>query len=250
MKRIVLVLVLVSLTAALFAQGAAARTSPYHAKLTACHTSDDAVSGSLEVDASVTPIRGTVRMGLRFELYRRAAGSPHFRRASAPRLFMWRRSGVRPPSYDVNQIVNGLTAPAVYRMRVGFRWYGRHGRVLATRYRDTRLCRQPDRRPDLRVVSLVAAADNPTHYSAVIENHGASAAGAFTAELRSQGAMIESAAVEPLAAGGKKTIEFDGPVCAGTAAPSVVLDTRGEDTGGEVKESNEHNNRARARCSA
>lgn len=243
MKRILPALMLVSLFAALSAQAAAARTSPYHAKLAACHTSNDAFSGSLEVDAAVTPIQGTVRMGLRFELYRRAAGSPNFRRASAPRLFIWRHSGVRAPSYEVNQIVDGLTAPAVYEMRVGFRWYGRHGRVLATRYRTTRLCHQPDRRPDLRVLNVVPDPGNPTHYSAEIENAGASAAGAFTAELRSQGAVIESAAVAPLGAHGKTTIEFDGPACAGDMAPTVVLDSRGE-----ISESREGNNRGKAVC--
>lgn len=240
MKRILLALMLASFAVVASAQAATARTTPYHAKLAACHTSDDALSGSLEVDASVAPIRGTVRMGLRFDLYRRAAGSPRFYRASAPRLFMWRRSGVRAPSYDVNQIVDGLTAPAVYEMRVGFRWYGRNGRVLATRYRTTRLCHQPDRRPDLRVLNVVPDPGNPTHYSAEIENAGASMAGAFTAELRSQGALIESAVVDPLAAHAKTTIEFDGPACAPGVAPNVALDTRGE-----VKESNEHNNRAR-----
>ncbi len=246
MKRIVLVVVLVSLTAAFFAQGAAARTSPYHAKLVACHTSNDAVSGSLEVDASITPIRGTVRMGLRFELYRRVGGSPYFRRASAPRLFMWRRSGVRPPSYDVNQVVDGLTAPAVYEMRVGFRWYGRHGRVLATRYRETHLCRQPDRRPDLRVVSLVAAPDNPTHYSAVIANSGATAAGPFTAELRSPGTVFQSFPVGSIPAHSTVTREIDGgPACVGDMGPNLVLDVDGA-----VTESNEHNNRARATCPA
>lgn len=242
MKRILLVLMLASFAVALFAQAAAAAgATPYHAKLAACHTSDDAVSGSIEVDASVTPIPGTVRMGLRFDLYRRAAGSPHFRRAYAPRLFMWRHSGVRPPSYEVNQKVDGLTAPAVYEMRVGFRWYGRHGRVLATRYRDTRLCRQPDRRPDLRVLSVLADPGNPTHFTVQVENHGATAAGASTAELRSQGQVIESGPVDPLAAHATTSIEFDNvPACAGGVSSSVLLDT-----GGVIAESNEHNNRAR-----
>jgi hypothetical protein len=247
MKRTLLVLVLALFAAALFAQVAAARSTPYHAKLAACRTSDDAASGALEVDASVTPIRGTVRMGLRFDLYRRAAGSPHFRRADAPRLFMWRRSGVRPPSFAVNQAVDGLTAPAVYEMRVGFRWYGRHGRVLATRYHDTRLCRQPERRPNLRIGVAQEDPDAPGTYYVHVRNTGLTAAGGFDVAFRpgDDATLQQVQRVVGLAPGQVAKLTFGGPVCAGATRPSIVVDL-----GAEVTESNEGDNRRFARCGA
>jgi hypothetical protein len=247
MKRLILILVLASFAAALFAQAAAAHITPYHAKLAACRASDDAASGSLEVDATVAPIRGTVRMGLRFDLYRRAGGSAHFHRAEAPRLFMWRRSGVRPPSFAVNQAVDGLTAPAVYEMRVGFRWYGRHGRVLATRYRDTRLCRQPDRRPNLRIGVARENPEGPGTYDVHVRNSGLTAAGGFDVAFRpGDDATLEQVTrVAGLAPGEVKKLTFGGPVCADATRPSILVDP-----GFEVAESNENDNRRRASCAA
>jgi hypothetical protein len=244
MKRIFLVLVLASFGAALFAQAAAAHTTPYHARLAACRTSDDAVSGSLEVDASVSPIRGSVRMGLRFDLYRRAAGSPRLRRADAPRLFMWRRSGVHPQSYAVDQAVNGLTAPAVYEMRVGFRWYGRHGRVLATRYRDTRLCRQPDRRPNLRIGIAQEDPDAPGTYYVHVRNSGVTAAGSFDVAFRPSGdALQQTQPVDGLAPGQVAKLTFGGPICSSATRPTIIVDPDGR-----VTESNEGDNHRLAQC--
>lgn len=241
MKRFLLILMLVCLSAGLVAQTAGA-SSRYGARLAACRTSEDAQSGSLEVDATVAPIPGSVRMGLRFDLYRARHAGGRFFRVPAPRLSMWNRSGAHRASYSFAQEVKGLGAPAVYEMRVGFRWYSRTGRVLLTRYRATKLCHQPDRRPDLQVSSVTADAQNPTHYEAVLTNTGLTAAGPFSAVLRSRGQPLFGQTVplaSGLAAGESVTVGFDGPACGpGDTAPVVVVDS-----GDEVRESREGNNR-------
>jgi hypothetical protein len=163
---------------------------------------------------------------------------------------MWRHSSLRVKSYEVGQAVDGLTAPAAYEMRVGFRWYGRHGRVLATRYRITRLCRQPDRRPDLRVglvtTSVSSDPQNPVHYEAELYNAGLSDAGPFDTVLRSRGAIVGGPArVAGLAAQATVSVGFDGPPCTSTTAPVIAVDS-----GGEVSERHEGNNRVRVRCAA
>lgn len=82
-------------------------------------------------------------MGMRIELLEQTPGQAGYRQVNAPGLGVWRSSeaGVKIYRY-VKQITN-LSAPAVYRAVVHFRWTGEKGRVLKRAELRTAKCAQP-----------------------------------------------------------------------------------------------------------
>jgi len=55
------------------------------------------------------------------------------------------------PSYEIDKGVDNLQAPASYQLRVGFRWYNARGKVVRTAHRLTKICHEPDLRPNLAI---------------------------------------------------------------------------------------------------
>jgi hypothetical protein len=201
-----------------------------------CQHALDPPARAVAITAVMRPLRGTQRMQLRFQLLSKAKDATSYSFVSGGDLGTWinpanptlgQRSG------DVwilhKQVVNLLVAPAAYRFRVWFRWLGAHGRVLGTAERDSDVCRQPELRPDLQVVSItvepVTGRPNVNRYVAVIRNAGATDAGPFEILFTPGGALpVQTASVTGLAAHTQMHKGFLGPVCSAANATTVTAD--------------------------
>lgn len=247
MKRLLLIVVV--LGAALFPSAGQARayasSTVYQARVVACVPSLSAYGRHFKAEGVIRRMPGALRVGLRFDLFERPEGAHRFSRLAADGFGIWQ---ISDPGYDliVRKDVHNLPAPAAYYMRVTFRWYGHHGRILAQRQRATRTCFEPDMRPDLRVRAVTASTrpDGSTRYLAVIRNAGLTRAGSFDTVLQSAGMTVAGPTLtEGLAAGATVTVSFAGPACTSSAPPVVVVDPDKR-----VNERDEQNNSRPATC--
>jgi hypothetical protein len=209
---------------------------------------------AVSVTAEMRPVTGTQRMQLEFVLLSQAPGASSFTAVPGPGLGVWgsppdptlgQRSGDR---WIVHHPVADLTAPAVYRFSVSFRWIGHGGRVLADATRQSHTCNQPEMRPDLYVQSFVAHAiaghPNIDQYLAVIGNQGGGAAKNFVVQF-TDGAKVVTRTIALLGKGSTKTLTLQGPLCVTGAPPTLALDSTTV-----VDDSNRANNSATATCPA
>jgi len=256
-----LLVVLATAVAASAATVASASSAPtYSARLSGCFRSLDPSRRAVDVDAAMyARVPGTRGMAIRVELFERRAGETRFRRLPRDgrgKLSTWHaypRPVANPETlfeYSLDVSLERRTVPAVYRFRVGFRWYGRHGRLLRQRFQTTGNCLQPDMRPDLRVRSITVVpprtAGGSTRYEAVIRNAGLSRTSSFNALLQSGGMTVPGQTrtlAGGLGPGATVTVSFSGPACAADAAPVVVLDPDNR-----VDERDEKNNSRAAIC--
>jgi hypothetical protein len=219
-----------------------------------CQRALDPPARAVSVTAEMRPVTGTQRMQLEFVLLSEAPGASSFTTVPGPGLGVWgtppdptlgQRSGDR---WIVHHPVADLTAPAVYRFSVSFRWIGHGGRVLADATRQSHTCSQPELRPDLYVQSFVAQAiaGHPKidQYVAVIGNQGGGPAKNFVVQF-TDGAKVLTRTIALLGKGSTKTLTFQGPLCVTGAPPTLVLDSTTV-----VDDSNRANNSATATCPA
>jgi CARDB protein len=123
--------------------------------------------------------------------------------------------------------VRALRAPGAYRASVRFRWYDADGRVVRRAGRRTRLCRQPDPRPDLQAATLTAApglGPATVTYLLTVRNAGRGAAGPFAVGLTTAGMPQSPVVVSGLAPGESRVVELAGPRCAPGSTVRFVLD--------------------------
>jgi hypothetical protein len=115
----------------------------YSATLEQCVTSAVAMQRSVTFTGQMVATPGVQRMAMRIGLLEHNAGQPGYHQVTAPGLGVWRGSeaGVKIYRY-VKQITN-LSAPAVYRAVVHFRWIGEKGHVLKRAELRTARCAQP-----------------------------------------------------------------------------------------------------------
>jgi hypothetical protein len=219
----------------------------YQAPLVSCTTGLNATQRSLEVDAAMRPVAGATRMGLRFDLLQRTSQSTGFQRVTGPGLGVWKRSHTGVPSYEVDKGVDNLAAPATYQLRVGFRWYGTGGRVLRTVHKLTKLCREPDLRPNLTVRNVLVG--TPVNnggrwvYTVAVRNKGGGAAGPFNVSYSPPGAPVQTLPIAGLGAGATSRVTFSGPACNSASPPAFTADSSNQ-----VAESDEADNSAVATC--
>ena len=72
-------------------------------------------------------------MAIRFDVCEKRPGTKSFTRGQAIGYGTWIRESLpHHRIYTYLRTVNNLDAPATYRVRVGFRWYGKHGKVRKT----------------------------------------------------------------------------------------------------------------------
>ena len=200
------------------------------------------------------PIKGTAHMQLEVELFVSTATSPAFSNLPGTNLDTWLSPqdpnlGQRPGDTWVEQHpVANLAAPAAYRFSISFRWLGSSGQVLKTVTRLTRVCHQPELRPDLAVQSFTAApvAGHPNidQYTAVIANQGGGPAKDFEIQF-TDGSKVVTRTIAFLGKGASRTVTFAGPLCVSAAPPTLVLDPSGA-----IDDSNRANNTATATCPA
>ncbi len=219
-----------------------------------CQHALEPVQRLISVVAVMRPVTGTKRLELRFDLIAKgpaAAASGYVRGGD---LGTWISPpkqpitlGTRPGDvWSLNHPVADLPAPATYRFRVTFRWLGADGRVVAETVRESAKCFQPELRPDLQAVSLVAKPipNKPKRdsYIATITDAGFTGAGQFDVEF-ADGTSITSHVVPRIKAHQTLTLSFEGPACNASAPPTMTIDPTEQ-----VDDYNRTNNSLTANC--
>jgi hypothetical protein len=234
---------LACLAAAATAAGpAAARAAEQHrpplkARLASCTTGAAAGARTATFTAGMPAVAGTARMWIRFDLLQRMPGEAEFAPVTLPAWGRWERSEPGRAGFIYTKTVNALRAPGAYRARVRFRWYDGNGRLLRRAQRLTKICRQPDPRPDLRAGALSRAdglGPGSATYLLTVQNAGHGAAGPFDVVLTTGGMPEPAVRVAGLDAGASRVVSVPGPACSAGAAVRFVLDA-----GAAVAESHE-----------
>jgi len=91
----------------------------------------------------MTTIAGATRMEIRIQLQEQAAGETQYRTVTAPGLGSWRASAPGVKIYTYIKQVTNLSAPALYRGSVGFRWLNAKDHVIKVEELHTASCEQP-----------------------------------------------------------------------------------------------------------
>jgi hypothetical protein len=120
-----------------------APTSAASASVEQCVPSANQLERSVTFATQMTALPGTQRMAIEIDLQERSPTDLAFHTVLAPGLGVWRQSetGVKIYKY-VKQLTN-LTAPAVYRALVHYRWFDERGRLMRRAQRTTDTCVQP-----------------------------------------------------------------------------------------------------------
>jgi hypothetical protein len=236
-KRFAAVLVVVGAAfGAVSASSVGASQSPRaRVKGLVCQHALDPPARGVAITAVMRPVNGTIKMRVRFQLLRKRKGAAGWGYVSGGDLGRWISPGnatLGQRSGDVwivhKQVVN-LAAPAAYRFRVSFKWFGAHGRVLGTTTRVSAVCSQPELRPDLLVQSIsvqsVMGHPHENRYVAAIRNAGTTDAGPFEILFTPGGALpTRTVSLPGLAAHSQVRRSFLGPVCSNAAATTVTVD--------------------------
>jgi hypothetical protein len=201
--------------------GFPAAASAEGVKLLACVPALEGKERSASFEARMRLARGSERMQVRFTLQVDEDDRGDWRRVVAPGLDDWLSSDPGVTLYSYAKTVQNLSAPAAYRMVVRFRWLDAGGAVLARSRGTSRVCRQPDLRPDLGPVRIDAVDGG---YAVTLRNAGRTAAGPFAVTLSAGEEPLEPLTVPALAAGGRTVLTFARPACAAGAVLTATAD--------------------------
>ena len=243
------ILALVSL--ALLAPAASAAVPRWAAKAVVadCERSNDEAGARAAVfEGQMRSVRGAARMQMRFTLQARTPESPRWAAVAAPGFGTWVSAAPGTVRYVYTKRVEGLLAPASYRVQLRFRWLSADGGTLASARRSSRSCRQPDPRPNLVVSSLTvrpAAAPGRARYVAFVRNAGRSEADAGALRVAFGATVLPLAPVVALEPGEGIEVTVEGPAC--TEGDPVDADA---DAGEAVDEADEADNRFTRLCPA
>ena len=243
------ILALLMLALAAPAAGAAVPRWAAKAVLTDCERAaagDDTADRAAVFEGQMRSVRGAARMQMRFTLQARTPDTVRWSPVSAPGFGTWVSSAAGTSRYVYTKRVEGLLAPASYRVQLRFRWLSASGRTLASARRRSATCRQPDPRPNLVVSSLSvrpAARAGRSRYVAFVRNTGRSAAEASELRVALGGVALPFAPVMELEPGEGIEIAVEGPAC--QAGATVDADA---DAGDVVDERDEADNRFTRLC--
>jgi hypothetical protein len=123
--------------------GVAAPPVEESATLEQCVTSVVQAERSATFTGEMKAIAGTARMAMRIDVQQRLPGEALFHTVSAPGLGVWRSSDPKVKVYKYLKQVTNLSARAVYRGLVRFRWLNARGHVIKHAERFTPKCAQP-----------------------------------------------------------------------------------------------------------
>ncbi len=195
-------------------RAAAALTS---AKVVECTRGPTAEQRKATFRAGIIRRAGTSRMSVRFTLEESVAGG-RYRAVKARGLGVWRRSRTGVRAFAYRQRVKALAEGSAYRVKISYRWHKRNGSVFKTAQRRSKVCRQTDPLPDLRVQRIggrPAEADpGKVQYGISVSNRGAAPAPTTRVLLWVDGVVAGRAAVPALAAGQVSRVFITGPKCA------------------------------------
>jgi hypothetical protein len=242
------ILALCSLALLAPAAGAAVPRWAAKAVLADCErgTGEDSADRAAVFEGQMRTLRAAARMQMRFTLQARTPESARWGAVSAPGFGTWVSSAPGTSRYVYTKRVEGLLAPASYRVQLRFRWLSADGRTLASVRRSSRACRQPDPRPNLVVSSLSvprAIAPGRYRYVAFVRNTGRSAAEESALRVAFGGTVLPLAPVAALEPGEGIEVTVEGPACA--AEQPVDADA---DAGEAVDEGDEADNRFTRLC--
>jgi hypothetical protein len=240
--------ILALLALALAAPAASAAVPRWAAKavLSDCERAAADSDGAAVFEGQMRTVRGAARMQMRFTLQVRTPDSSRWSAVNAPGFGTWLSSAAGTARYVYTKRVEGLLAPASYRVQLRYRWLSTEGRTLATTRRSSRACRQPDPRPNLVVSSLTvrpAARAGRYRYVAFVRNTGRSAADESALRLAFGDGELPLAPVLALEPGEGVEVTVEGPAC--EAGEPVDADA---DAGDAVDERDEADNRFTRLC--
>jgi hypothetical protein len=113
------------------------------ATLEECVTASVQEQRAVAFSAEMTAVAGTARMAMRIDLEERAPDELEFHTVTAPGLGVWRSSDPKVKVYKYLKQVTNVSAPAVYRASVRFRWLNSKGHTIRRAERLTGRCLQP-----------------------------------------------------------------------------------------------------------
>ena len=210
---------------------AVAATPSVATKLLECKPSLDQAARTMVVEGRMKTLPGARRLQMRFVLQTRGAERTKWTRVAVPGFSGYSTADPAPKRYVFDKRIEGLEAPADYRMVVRFRWLGGNGRVLDTARRTSPVCAQADLRADLAPERIgVAPSGQPDvgRYVVPIRNAGASAAGPFAVGLTVDGVVLRPlSVVTGLAAATRSELIFEGPRCRPGSALVATVDPDG-----------------------
>lgn len=241
MKRLALLPILLGLAVAPAAHAGAMQARSPRAVVAGCDKAHQSAAFEGRMDA----IADADRMQMRFVLQVSTPEKPRWSRLNVPGFSAWVTSEEGRTRYVYTKRVESLLAPATYRVKMRFRWLDADGAVLKSARAISRSCRQPDRRPDLRVIDLSARRMGPgsRRYDVVVRNSGRKDAPASVVELELADGTVLLGQVPPIAPGDLEDVFLSGPAC----APGDEL-TAIADADDEVDERDEDGNAVTFRC--
>ncbi len=222
------------------------KVSVAKARLTSCHPALEPTGRSLTVDATMRSLHKGDRMQMRFDLLQKVSGARRFHKLPGPGLGAWNPASPGVDRYRFRKPIQNLPAAASYMVKVSYRWQDDHGVTFAHTTRFTRVCAQPDLRPDLRIASFLGTrklGGGQFAYRIVVRNAGRTLSRDFDAVLTIAGLPRPAVDVAGLAGGDRRVIELTGPRCDAGQTMRVELDPDNR-----VDEASETNNSRSTTC--
>jgi hypothetical protein len=215
-------LALIAPLLAMLALAAPAAAKPPRAVVTTC----DRTHRIAEFEGRMDAVRRSERMQMRFRLQVWTPDEPDWSPLSVPGFSAWVTSDPRRTRYVYTKRVQDLFAPASYRVVTRFRWLDAQGETIRTARVFSKPCRQPDPRPDLRVldVSLAPADAAGRRYDITLRNAGRTDAAASTVQLQLPDGFVLSADTPPIAHGDMDDVFVTGPACRPGDVLTVIAD--------------------------
>jgi hypothetical protein len=112
------------------------------ATLEGCVTAPLQSERSLTIAAEMSAVPHTARMAMRIEIQERLPEDTLFHTVIAPGLGVWREADTGVSSYKYLKKVTNLSAPAIYRAAVRFRWLDGNDHPIKQLERHTASCAQ------------------------------------------------------------------------------------------------------------
>jgi CARDB len=238
--------VLLTLMFVLLAAPAAQAKPSARALVSACERGLEEADRAAAFEGQMRKVAGASRMQMRFTLQARTPDTGKWAALSAPGFGAWVTSATSTSRYVYTKRVEGLLAPASYRVLLRFRWLDARGDVIRRAKDYSASCRQPDPRPNLLVRSIgVQPADRPARrrYVVFVRNAGGSVAGASSLLVTVGGKPLPAAPVAELDPGEGLLVTVEGPACQ-SGAPVVA----GADADDAIDERDESDNELTRSC--
>jgi hypothetical protein len=128
---------------AVLAQPGSGSKAPASASLEQCVTAVEPAERSATFGGEMTTLPGSAHMQMRIEVLEKMPHEPLFRTVTAPGLGVWRSAAPGVRVYKYLKQVTDLSAPALYRAAVRFRWLNSKNRLIRSLELRTPRCDEP-----------------------------------------------------------------------------------------------------------